>query len=258
MQAGGKSAKPKVALVSLQVMSDPRRNLCAIAEAVERAAAAKCELVCFPECALTGLVETKDYKSDIALATEVPGDTTDEIAALAKKHHLYIAIGIMERDRGQLYDTAILIDSHSDIILKYRRINPRWHVSSAPEHLYCQGTTLDAVSTSFGRIAFAICGDMFDEAVISRIQNAQPDYLIVPLARSYANHSHEWWENEEKAVYSSQVGEIGVMSFLVNSFEAEARWPSFGGSLVVSSEGQVLAETRTGTPSFLTYDTHCG
>ena len=155
MQAGGKSAKPKVALVSLHVTSDPRHNLRAIAEAVERASAAECELVCFPECALTGLVETKDYESDIALATEIPGDTTDEIAALAKTYHMYIAIGILERDREQLYDTAILIDSHGDIILKYRRINPRWHVSSAPEHLYCQGTTLDAVSTPFGRIAFA-------------------------------------------------------------------------------------------------------
>ena len=55
-------------------------------------------------------------------------------------------------------------------------------------------------------------------------------------------------------MYLRQVDEIGIMSFLVNSFESEARWPSFGGSLVISSDGQILAETRTGEPSFLTYD----
>jgi len=40
----------------------------------------------------------------------------------------------------------------------------------------------------------------------------------------------------------------------INSFESHVRWPSFGGSLVVSSDGQIIAETRIGEPSFLVCD----
>lgn len=244
----------KVALVSLLVTSDTRRNFSAMADAVEKASVEGCQLVCFPECALTGLIESKDYESDIELAVEIPGDTTDEIGVLATTHNLYIATGILERDHEQIYDTAILIDSKGEIRLKYRRINPKWHVSNAPENLYVQGTTLNTASTRFGEIAFAICGDMFDDTVVRMIQRTTPDYLIVPLSRSFADYSQDWWEKEEKWEYVRQVAEIGIVSFLVNSFESEARWPSFGGSLVVSSDGRIIAETRTGEPSFLIWD----
>ena len=92
---------------------------------------------------------------------------------------------------------------------------------------------------------------MFDDAVVAMIQSAKPDYLIVPLSRSAKDYSPNWWEQGEKWDYVRQVAKIGVTSFLINSFETEAKWPSFGGALVVSSEGQIIGETRTGQASML-------
>ena len=241
----------KVALVSLSVTSDVERNFSAMVDAVERASAEECQLVCFPECALTGLVETEDYESDIKLAVEIPGSTTDKIGALAETYDLYIATGLLERDHERLYDTAVLFDREGAIPLKYRRINPKWHGANAPKNLYVQGTILNTASTPLGEVAFAICGDMFDDGVVAMIQRAKPDYLIVPLSRSARDYSPNWWEQEEKWDYVRQVAKIGITSFLINSFETESKWPSFGGSLVVSSEGQIIGETRTGQASML-------
>jgi hypothetical protein len=95
---------------------------------------------------------------------------------------------------------------------------------------------------------------MFDDAVITMIQAAEPDYLIVPLARSFADYTQDWWEEEEKWAYVQQIAKIGTTSFIINSFESQARWPSFGGSLVVSSYGRIIAGTRIGAPSFLVCD----
>lgn len=243
-------ARYGVALVSLLVTSDVGRNFSAMVDAVERAHAEECQLVCFPECALTGL-GVDNYESDIELAAEIPGNTTDEIGVLAKTHDLYIATGILEQDHEKLYDTALLFDNRGKIILKYRRINPQWHSSNVPKNLYMEGNTFNTVSTFLGEIGFAICGDMFDDTVVAMIQKAEPDYLIVPLSRSFADYSQDWWEKEEKWAYVQQVARIGITAFLVNSFESQSKWPSFGGSLVVSSDGQIIAETQIGQPSFL-------
>lgn len=245
-----KNISNRIALVSLLITSDVEKNFSEMADAVKRAHTEKCQLVCLPECALTGLGVDK-YESDIELAVEIPGSTTDKIGTLAKNHDVYIATGILEHDHEKLYDTALLFDNRGKIILKYRRINPQWHSPNVPKNLYMEGNTFSTASTFLGKIGFAICGDMFDDTVVVMIQSAKPDYLIVPLSRSSTNYSQDWWEREEKWAYVQQVAKIGITSFLINSFESEAKWPSFGGSLVVSSDGQIIAETQTGQPSFL-------
>jgi len=249
-----KNSEDRLALASLLITSDVQRNLSAVAHAVERADSAECRLVCFPECTLTGLVNTEDYEADIKLAVDIPGNTTDKIGFLAKRYGIHIAIGLLERDQERLYDTAILFNGDGEIILKYRRINPKWHSPKSPKNLYVEGTRFSVASTQLGKIAFAICGDMFDDTVITMIQIAEPDYLIVPLARSFADYTQDWWKEEEKWVYAQQIAKIGMTSFIINSFESQARWPSFGGSLVVSSHGQIIAETQIGKPSFLVCD----
>ena len=223
-----KNSEDRLALVSLLITSDVQRNLLAIADAVERAHASECRLVCFPECALTGLVDTEDYEADIRLAVDIPGNIADEIGSLAQRYGIYIAIGLLEREQGKLYDTAVLFNGDGEIILKYRRINPKWHSPNSPKNLYVEGVGFSVASTPLGKIAFAICGDMFDDTVISMIQTAEPDYLIVPLARSFADYTQDWWEEEEKWVYAQQIAKIGMTSFIINSFESQARWPSFG------------------------------
>lgn len=132
----------KVALVSFLFDLDVERNLSAIADAVENARAKGCKLICFPECALTGLPKAsspEDYEFDIKLATEIPGDITDKIGKLARTAEIYIAISLLEKSQGKLYDTAVLFNDKGEIVLKYRRINPQWHGQNAPKNPICRG-----------------------------------------------------------------------------------------------------------------------
>lgn len=106
--------------------------------------------------------------------------------------------------------------------------------------------------TPFGKIAFAICGDMFDDRVVKMIKAAKPNYLIVPMSRSFGGdcHDKEEWEKEEKWVYAQQVAKIGVPALLINAFESD-KDGSFGGSLIISRDGEIIAETKIGQPSTL-------
>ncbi len=195
---------------------------------------------------------SEDYEIDIKLATEVGGKITEKIGYLAKKYNIYIAIGLLEKENIKLYDTALLFDNKGEIILKYRRINPNWHSKKVSPHLYVEGDNLNWCLTPFGKIAFLICGDMFDERVFKKVKKINPSYLIVPMSRSFGGNCHnkEDWEKSEKWIYTQQVAKIGVTAFIVNAFE-QGEDGSFGGSLIVQGGGKILAETEIGKPSIL-------
>jgi predicted amidohydrolase len=169
---------------------------------------------------------------------------------MCRKHDVQMVVGMLERSEGRLYDSALFINECGDILLKYRRINPQWHSPQAPDQ-YAEGADLTTAPSRLGTIALVICGDMFDAAVVEKIEAADPDYLLVPMSRSYSRYTPQWWNNEEKGFYTRQVGHIGIPALLVNSFETGARWPAFGGAMIVASDGQILEETPTGEPSML-------
>ena len=49
------------------------------------------------------------------MATGIPGPITDEICELAYTYKIYLALGLLEKAQGILYDSAILIDDRGNI-----------------------------------------------------------------------------------------------------------------------------------------------
>lgn len=226
-------------------------NLTQVEDSVKIAYKKHCQLIFFPECALTGL-PTEDYKKDISLAVKVPGKLTGRIGAIAKRYRIYIAIGILEKEKEKIYDSAVLFSDTGEIILKYRRINPQWHSRKVSKDLYAEGKDLHVCLTPFGKLAFAICGDIFDNSVLKMLKKEKPDYLLVPMSRSFGGgcFNKEDWERKEKFVYARQIARIGVTTFLVNTFEPGTDG-SFGGALIIAQNGRIIAETKIGKPAYL-------
>jgi N-carbamoylputrescine amidase len=245
----------KIALSSFSSKPNIKENLKIIEKVINKAFKRNCVMVCFPECALSGL-PTEDYSKDIRMATEIPGRITKRLARLAKKYNLYIAIGLLERDKKKLFDTAILFSNTGEIVLKYRRINPQWHSQQVDKRFYCEGKSFKICSTPFGKIGLVICGDMFDYKVTKLIKKLKPDYLIIPMSRSYGSgcQNRDDWNKKEKWVYARQVKRIGVDSLLINDYEPSSKDGSFGGTLVISKNGKILSETEIGKSSILFYD----
>jgi len=246
----------KIALSSFSSKQNIKENLQIIEKVINKAFKRKCIMVCFPECALSGL-PTEDYSKDIRMAIEISGRiTTKRLARLAEKYNLYIAIGLLERDKKKLFDTAVLFSNTGEIVLKYRRINPQWHSQRVDKRFYCEGKSFKICSTPFGKIGFAICGDMFDYKVTKLIKKLKPDYLIVPMSRSYGGgcQNRDDWNKKEKWVYARQVRRIGIDSLLINAYEPLSKDGSFGGALVISKNGKILSETEIGKPAILIYD----
>lgn len=201
------------------------------------------DLVCLPECAFTGyLYEPEDFEK---FAEPIPGKTTTLVSELAKKHGCYICFGMLEKTQEGVYSSAVLIDKAGRLVHVHRKI------SEQPP--FATGNEVKAVKTEFGTVSVLLCGDLFDDDVKARVSR-DTNILILPLARSFDGKSPdvERWLNEERQAYADEVKKVGVTGLIVNLLEDSALpEASFGGAMIVSPDGQVLAESEHGTDKAL-------
>jgi len=245
----------KAALIVLEVGPALEANVAAMEARVCEAAEAGADLVLFPEAAATGLINDDHPAHDLPLGQPIPGPLTARLAARARQHALYVATGLLEREGDCLYDTAVLLGPTGALELKYRRIQPQWHGRNADPNVYREGDRIEVAATPFGRIAFLICGDLFDDAIVARLRQAGPDLLLFPFCRNFADGriDRERWDREEESAYAARVALAGRTAFMVNLLEDPSltEWPSFGGAMVVGAAGDVLARFPLGRPGIL-------
>jgi predicted amidohydrolase len=162
---------------------DRRGNFVRIENAIREAKDAGADIACFPETAILGWVNPNAHKR----AYSIPGEDSDRLCRLAEDYSIFLCFGLAEKDGRRLYDSAVLIDSKGNILLKHRKINLLTELMSPP---YTPGESIDAVETKFGKIGLLICADTHDSKILKRMAALKPDLLLVPYG--YAAAEDEW------------------------------------------------------------------
>ena len=245
----------QAALIVNRVGPEPSENLARILGMAERAATAGAELILLPEAAVTGLVNNDDPAHDLPLGEHIPGPATDALGQLCSQRRVWLGFGLLERDGNQLYESAVLIGPNGRIALKYRRNQPQWHGRHASPDVYREGTELGSASTPFGRMAFLLCGDLFDDDIVSRFKDFGADWLLFPFARSFSDMSVDQrrWDTLEMPEYAGRVRQGGAPALMVN-YLADSTLQcdgSFGGAFVVSAAGEIIASRPLGREGIL-------
>ena len=92
-------------------------------------------------------------------AIEIPGPEVEAIGAIAKANGLYLVVGVIERDGGTLYCTALYMGPDGQICGKHRKLVP-----TAVERVIwgCgDGTTLGTVDSPIGKFGALICWENY-------------------------------------------------------------------------------------------------
>ena len=158
-------------------------NLLRIENAVIEAKSKGAQIACLPETALYGWVNPEAHKR----ADTIPGRDSDVLCALAKKHGLYLCVGIAEKEGNKLYDSVILINNSGELLLKHRKINTLTELLDPP---YTRGTEVKVVDSPFGRIGLLICADTFSIPLLEKMAALKPDLLLVPYG--WAEEEDNW------------------------------------------------------------------
>jgi len=243
------------ALAVNRVSLDAAANLDVMVRMAHASADAGAEVVLFPEAALTGLINDDDPARDLPLGQPIPGLATEVFAAVARTRNLWIGVGLLERDAAQLYDTAVLLSPAGEIVLKYRRISPGWHGRHADPAVYAPGIDIPAVQTPWGKVAFLLCGDLFDDDLVQQVRALDLDWLLFPFARSFDDGTWDQvrWDRQELHAYAARVQMIGVTTLLTNYLCGDDLQDdgSFGGAWAISGAGAVLAQQPLGQEGLL-------
>jgi len=248
----------KAALVVHQGTVGLEASLAAMEAEAAQAAGEGAGLVLFPEAALTGMVNNDDPAHDLPLGTPIPGPATDRLAAIARRHGLWLATGLPELEGRCLYDSAVLTGPDGGIALHYRRVQPQWHGRNADPAVYRQGEEVVACEAPFGRCAFLICGDLFDDGIVEQARRQCPGLVLFPFARNFGDGSFDQarWDREEEALYVARAARLGCTVLMVNALGDPTRdpWPSFGGAMAVAPGGEVMARKPLGEPGMVFID----
>ncbi|WP_078552419.1 carbon-nitrogen hydrolase family protein [Bacillus alkalicellulosilyticus] len=181
----------KLAMGQMEVEpGNSEKNLSRAVTFIKEAARKKCDLIVLPETLDLGWTYPNSYES----AQTIPGEYSNLLCKVAKDQTIYIAAGLTEKNGERLYNSAILINQHGEIIYKHRKINEL----SIATHLYTTGESLGIVSTSFGKVGLNICADISPASVY--IGHAQAlmgaDLIISPSAwaveQNYDNHKEPY------------------------------------------------------------------
>jgi len=138
------------------------------------AAAQGARLAVFPEAFLSAYPKGLDFGARVGVRTpegredfrryfdsaiDVPGPHTDALGAIAQQAGLYIVIGVIERDGGTLYCTALFFGPDGALMGKHRKLMP-----TASERLvwgFGDGSTLPVFPTALGKIGSVICWENY-------------------------------------------------------------------------------------------------
>lgn len=202
------------------------------------------DLVCLPECTLTGyLYENNDLQQ---FAEPIGGPTRQHMSKLAHTHRIYLCYGFLERDETGFFNSAAMLDPDGNVIHLHRKF-----CEKTP---FQNGAAAASFDTALGRLGILICGDLFE--VDPKKLDCTTRLMLVPMSRSFDGRSPDpaRWEAGERHAYLDAVKRIGIIGAIVNSLEETSEDGSFGGALLVSADGSLLAESPHGTDQPLIWD----
>src|SRR5712671_3371372 len=153
---------------------DSERSLAKAEKWMADAAASGAQLVVFPEAFIGGYPKGSDFGARVGSRTpegralfrryhegaiDVPGPATKRLGEIARSYGAWMVIGVIERDGGTLYCTALFIAPDGTLAGKHRKLMP-----TAMERLiwgFGDGSTLPVIETGFGRAGAVICWENY-------------------------------------------------------------------------------------------------
>ena len=256
----------RVAVVqAAPALFDRERTLAKVATLTAEAAADGAQLVLFPEAFIPAYPRGLSFGCVVGArrpegrrtwqvlwenAVEVPGPAIDALAATAVRHHVHLAIGVVERDatysRGTLYCTLLLFGPDGTLLAKHRKLKP-----TGSERLIWgegDGSDLTVTPTPLGRLGGLICWENYMPLARTALYAQGVELYLAPTADA----RETWLATLRHIACKGRCFVLGCNQYVTKSMvpqelpgvEELADQPEAlcrGGSAVISPLGDVIA-----------------
>ncbi len=229
----------KVALCQIDtILGKIDRNIVKISNYVDKAIYDKCDMVVFPELALSGY-GLRDLVFDVALKSD--DSFFDEVKQKSKD--IDIVFGYVEEDGGYTYNSALYF-SKGNMVYNYRKnFLPDYGMFEEGRY-FASGNTIDTIETDFGKVTLFICEDSFHISAQDIAFQNNTDILIILSASPFWMDSKSIKPDLWKSVCSNFTQLSGSYAIFANRVGFEDGVGFFGNSFVMDTDGNIIKEAK--------------
>lgn len=208
---------------------------------IEEAGNQGVQILCLQEIFTTPYFCPGQDRAWYASAESVPGPTTEEMGAFARKYQMVIVVPIYEKEQaGILYNTAAVIDADGSYLGKYRKTHIP-HTSGFWEKFFFRPGNLGypVFETRYAQVGVYICYDRhFPEG--ARALGLNGAEIVYNPSATVAGLSQYLWKLEQPAHAAAN----GYFMGCINRVGTEQPWNLgrfYGSSYFVDPRGQIFA-----------------
>jgi predicted amidohydrolase len=253
------AATVKVACIQCSSdLGDVAGNRTKLLKLVDESADGGAKIIVLPEAAITGYLSQdlqtnwrvsgkpidptfRGAKDPAGFAEAVPGESTDQFCALARKRGVYVTVPLLEVDPTakppRYFNTVCLAAPNGKLVAHYRKLTP-WPY---PEQSWATPGDLGVVTydTEYGRVGLAICYDI--HTILEKYQPRKIWALLYPIAWVDNEHPADWfWRRLPERVAKFNHYVIGANW----SVDVPQSWRGYGFSTVISPSGEIVASAK--------------
>jgi nitrilase len=242
------------------VLFDTTQTLEKLAQFAAQARAAGAELAVFPEAFVGGYPKGMQFGISLGRRTEdgraqfqryfesaisIPGPETQYIANVARENQLHLVCGVIERDGGTLYCTALFFDAEGRMLGKHRKVMP----TALERALWgCgDGSTLNVFDTSLGKLGAVICWENYMPLLRTAMYAQGIELYCAPTV----DDRDTWIPSMQHIACEGRCFVLSACQYL-GSDQSAGEPLIRGGSCIVSPFGKILAGPAYGSEQILT------
>jgi nitrilase len=188
---------------------------------------------------------------------DVPGPVVDRLGVIAREQGVYLVIGVIERDGGTLYCTAVFLSPEGRLLGRHRKLMP-----TAMERLVWgqgDGSTLPVIESPVGRLGAVICWENYMPLLRAAMYAKGIEIYCAPTA----DDLEAWVVSMRHIAKEGRVFVLSACQFLRRrdcpaDYEDAGDDPEEtlirGGSCIVNPSGELLAGPVYDAPAVLHAD----
>lgn len=255
------------------VLFDTPATLARLRTLCEQAQREGVEFLVFPEAFVGGYPKGLDFGARVGTRTPagrddylrywkaaitVPGPETAEIGRCAAAANTWVVVGVIERDGGTLYCSALYFNPDGQLVGKHRKLMP-----TASERLIWgqgDGSTIGVVDAPVGRFAATICWENYMPALRQTLYGQDIQLWCAPTV----DERDIWQASMRHIAYEGRCFVLSACQYLTRAdcpddYDCvQGNDPATelirGGSVIISPLGEVLAGPIYGREGLLTAD----
>ncbi len=242
----------KIAVVQMDSGAHKADNLRFATAAIDEAASAHAQVVCFPELMNEIVVPANPDEFE-----PIPGKTTQLLSQKAREAGVFVHGGsISERIEGDVrsYNTSFVISPEGELISVYRKIHMfdialSDGTTSKESARVKPGSELSVVNTQLGTWGTAICYDLRFPELFRLMALAGAQIIFVPANFTYSTGNDHW-----ETLVRARAIENGCYVVATDQCGEKPEFRAFGTSMVVDPWGTVLARASSDEPEIIYAD----